>query len=93
MVSIFLCQKGPEYNEARHYDFLCRVYEHAYLARGINCTFVALIPKVDGAATFSEYKPISMVGCIYKILAKILRKVLPSMIGEALEENRFLMGS
>lgn len=63
--------------------FFAEFYEHANLARGINCTFIALIPKVDGATTFSEYRPISMVGCIYKILAKVLRQVLPSMIGEA----------
>lgn len=66
--------------------FFVEFYEHASFAKGINCTFVALVPKVEGASTFSEFRPISMVGCVYKILAKVLankfRKVLPEIIGE-----------
>lgn len=67
-------------------NFFADFYDHATLARGINCTFITLIPKVDGASCFKEFRPISMVGCIYKILAKVLanrlRKVLPTIIGE-----------
>lgn len=68
-------------------SFLADFYEHATLARGINCTFIALIPKIEGASFFNEFRPINMVGCLYKILAKVLanrfKRVLPSIIGEA----------
>lgn len=67
--------------------FFEEFYEHANLAIGINSTFITLIPKTEEASCFKEYRPISMVGCVYKILAKVLanrvRKVLPSIIGEA----------
>lgn len=52
-----------------------------------------MIPKVEGAAELKDFRPISMVGCIYKIIAKImairLKKVMPSSIGET--QSAFIM--
>lgn len=66
--------------------FFAEFFDHASIPKGINCTFIALIPKVDGPSCFNEFRPISMVGCIYKILSKVLanrlRKVLPNIIGD-----------
>lgn len=79
-------------------NFFADFYDHATLARGINCTFITLIPKVDGASCFKEFRPISMVGCIYKILAKVLanrlRKGLPTINSGSFcgGGNRFWMG-
>lgn len=48
----------------------------------------------DSASSFSEFRPISMVGCIYKLLSKVLanrfKLVLPSIIGEA--QSVFISG-
>lgn len=56
--------------------------------------FVALIPKVDGANSFKEFRLISMVGWLYKLLSKVLanrfKKVLPSFVGET--QAAFLNG-
>lgn len=56
--------------------FFADFYEHGNLARGINCTFITLIPKKDGANCFGDFRPISMVGFVYKILAKVLANTL-----------------
>ncbi|XP_058198316.1 uncharacterized protein LOC131313831 [Rhododendron vialii] len=65
----------------------CKFHVNARFTKGINFTFVALIPKVDCPSSFREYRPISMVGWIYKILSKLLvnrlRVHIPSVIGEA----------
>ena len=57
------------------------------LVKGLNATFLALIPKVEGPTSFQEYRPISMVGWVYKLLAKVLaarlKRVLPSVISES----------
>lgn len=55
--------------------------------------WVALIPKIEGAVELKDYRPIGMVGCIYKIIAKILalriKKVMPSLVGET--QTAFVM--
>ena len=55
-----------------------------YLPRGCNASFITLVPKKANPSKLNEFRPISLVGCIYKILSKVLanrlRKVLPSVI-------------
>lgn len=61
-------------------------YENGSLPRGSNASFIVLIPKKDKPVSLKDYRPISLIGCIYKIIAKILAKrlakVLPSVISE-----------
>jgi hypothetical protein len=40
--------------------------------RSLNATFLALIPKIHGVVDPKDFRPITMVGSIYKIIAKIL---------------------
>lgn len=47
-------------------------FESGSLPKFVNTTWVALIPKVEGASSVSEYIPISMVGCIYKVNLPLL---------------------
>ena len=52
--------------------------------KSLNATFLALIPKKVGAVEVKDFRPISLVSGLYKILAKILanrlRLVLPKII-------------
>jgi len=38
----------------------------------LNSTFIALIPKKADAQNIKDYRPISLVGCMYKLLSKVL---------------------
>lgn len=49
-------------------DFHC----NKRLPKGINATFISLIPKVNSHQRLHDFRPISLVGCMYKVLAKIL---------------------
>jgi len=53
-----------------------------------------LIAKKDNPSNLNEFRPISLVGCVYKILSKImanrLKKVLPSIID--VNQSTFLSG-
>jgi len=53
---------------------------------GCNASFIALVPKVRDPMQLDQYRAISLVGALYKIIAKVLscriRKVLPSVIDE-----------
>ena len=62
--------------------------------KSLNATFLALIPKKVGAVEVKDFRPISVVSGMYKILAKILanrlRLVLPKIISSS--QNAFVHG-
>ncbi|GAU26985.1 hypothetical protein TSUD_290350 [Trifolium subterraneum] len=58
------------------------------LEEGLNSTFIALIPKVDNPQHMNDCRPISLVGSLYKIMAKVLANRLRLVIGSAISESR-----
>ncbi|GKV24110.1 hypothetical protein SLEP1_g33762 [Rubroshorea leprosula] len=68
--------------------------EQGRLVRGSNASFITLIPKVENPQRIEEYRPISLIGVMYKIIAKLLanrlRKVLDKVIGE--QQMAFIKG-
>jgi hypothetical protein len=58
------------------------------LTKGINSTFIALIPKVDSPQRLNDFRPISLVGSLYKILAKLLANRLRMVIGSVISETQ-----
>lgn len=48
------------------------LHEHRMLLKGLNSSFVALIPKKDNPTSLVDFRPISLIGSVYKILAKVL---------------------
>ncbi|GMP82792.1 hypothetical protein CsSME_00036950 [Camellia sinensis var. sinensis] len=67
-------------------QFFKEFHDYGKLVSGVNNSFITLIPKVDCPISISDYRPISLIGSIYKILAKVLanrlKKVVPKVIGE-----------
>ncbi|GJW89035.1 RNA-directed DNA polymerase, eukaryota, reverse transcriptase zinc-binding domain protein [Tanacetum coccineum] len=53
-----------------------------------NSTFIALIPKIHDAKTIKDFRPISLIGSIYKIIAKILANRLSLVIPDLINEVR-----
>uniref|UniRef100_A0A2N9I908 Reverse transcriptase domain-containing protein n=1 Tax=Fagus sylvatica TaxID=28930 RepID=A0A2N9I908_FAGSY len=51
-------------------------YQYGTFAKSLNATFVVLIPKKAGAIEMKDFRPISLVGSMYKIISKILDSVL-----------------
>ncbi|KAL9672015.1 hypothetical protein QQ045_009589 [Rhodiola kirilowii] len=64
--------------------FITEFCENGRLSKGINKTFIALIPKTASPQQFDDFRPISLVNSMYKILSKCLAKrlsvVLPHLI-------------
>lgn len=54
--------------------------------KSLNSTFIFLIPKKDGANEFKDFRPISLEGCIYKLIAKVLDRRLSKILGEVIRE-------
>jgi len=68
--------------------FLTEFHRNGRLAKGINNTFIALIPKVDSPQRLNDFRPISLVGSMYKILAKVLACRLRSVIGSVVSDTQ-----
>ncbi|GAU45582.1 hypothetical protein TSUD_273820 [Trifolium subterraneum] len=62
-------------------------HRNGRLTKGLNATFIALIPKVESPQRLNDFRPISLVGSLYKIMAKVLgnrlRLVMDSVISES----------
>ena len=75
---------GPDGFTTAFYHHCWRVVEKDVLAvfeeffqrckfkKSLNATFIALIPKKNDASNIRDFHPISLVGSVYKILAKVL---------------------
>ena len=68
--------------------FLVEFHRNERLTKGINSTFIALIPKVESLQRLNDFRPISLVGSMYKILAKVLANRLRSIIGSVISDSQ-----
>lgn len=75
-------------------DFFKEFHRKGVLPKAFVASFITLIPKNDNPQGLGEYRPICLIGSIYKILAKVLanriKKVLVSLISEC--QSAFLGG-
>ncbi|RVW89949.1 Transposon TX1 uncharacterized 149 kDa protein [Vitis vinifera] len=62
--------------------------------RSVNSTFLVLVPKKGGAEDLRDYRPISLVGGLYKILAKVLANRLKKVVSKVMSssQNAFVEG-
>lgn len=61
-------------------DYMKEFERSACIPRGCNSSFFTLIPKVNDPLTIGDFRPISLIGCQYKILAKVLANRLAQVI-------------
>jgi len=69
--------------------FISEFHKNGILSRGINTTFIALIPKADNPQRLNVFRPIALVGSLYKILSKVLANWLRTVIGRMISETQF----
>ncbi|CAJ2673682.1 unnamed protein product [Trifolium pratense] len=68
--------------------FISEFHRNGRLTKGLNATFIALIPKVDSPQRLNDFRPISLVGSLYKILAKVLANRLRVVMGSVISESQ-----
>nr|GEZ55020.1 RNA-directed DNA polymerase, eukaryota, reverse transcriptase zinc-binding domain protein [Tanacetum cinerariifolium] len=56
------------------------------IPNGCNSCFIVLIPKVPDANLVKDFRPISLIGSMYKIIAKILANRLVGVLGDIVNE-------
>ncbi|GJW46513.1 transposon TX1, partial [Tanacetum coccineum] len=69
-------------------------WDNMEISKGCNASFVTIIPKVADPIGLGDFRPISLIGCYYKIIAKMLaervKRVVGIVVGEA--QNAFIKG-
>ena len=74
--------------------FLDEFHVNGIFPKDCNESFIALISKVNDPQNLNEYRPISLIGCVYKIVAKLLankmKKVMPDIIDK--RQSAFIGG-
>ena len=65
-------------------------HEHGRFVRSLNSTFLVLVPKKRDVEDLRDYRPISLVGGLYKLLANRLKQVVGKVVFSS--QNVFIEG-
>ena len=67
-------------------------FETGEFVKSLNTTFLVLMPKKGGAEELKDFRPVSLVGSLYKLIAKVLanrfKRVMHGLINRA--QNAFV---
>jgi hypothetical protein len=69
-------------------------HAHNKFVRSLNATFIVLIPKKPGAIDLKDFRPISLVSRVYKIIVKVLVNRLKRVVDKVISnpQNAFVKG-
>ena len=74
--------------------FFDHFHRSSEFERSLNASFLSLIPKKNNVVIIKDFRPISLVGNVYKLLFKVLanklKRVLDKFISES--QNSFVGG-
>jgi len=68
--------------------FLAEFHRNGKLSKRVNSTFIALILKVTSPQRLNDFWTISLVGCLYKVLAKVFANRLCCVIGSVVYDSQ-----
>ncbi|GKB46521.1 RNA-directed DNA polymerase, eukaryota [Tanacetum coccineum] len=72
--------------ESDVYDVVRYFFTYHDIPKGCNSSFIALIPKIPDANLVKDFRPISLVGSLCKIIAKIMANHLVGVLGDIVSE-------
>ena len=62
-------------------------HDQGKFVKSINASFLVLIPKKGGVEDLKDFRPISLVGSLYKLLAKVLANRLKKVMGQIMSKS------
>ncbi|GJY15802.1 RNA-directed DNA polymerase, eukaryota, reverse transcriptase zinc-binding domain protein [Tanacetum coccineum] len=87
--SLELAQKAKSVLE---YDVVVAAnhfFTHGFCRKGGNSSFIVLIQKTQDAQLVKDFRPLSQIGSLYKIIAKILVNHLVIVMGDLVNEVQY----
>ena len=86
--------RSLEFEWSLNASFLSHFHRSLEFEWSLNASFLSLISKKNNALNIKDFRPISLVGSVYKLLSKVLanrlRRVLDKLISES--QNSFVGG-
>ncbi|GKA74316.1 RNA-directed DNA polymerase, eukaryota [Tanacetum coccineum] len=61
-------------------------FTHGFCSKGCNSSFIALIPKTHDSKLVKDFRPISLIGSLYKIITNILANRFVIVMGNLVNE-------
>ena len=76
------------------FQFFFFFFNNAQFEKSLNATFISLIPKKSDVVEVRDFRPISLIGEVYKIIAKVLSNKLKMVLGDIVHksQNAFVKG-
>ncbi|KAJ9686325.1 hypothetical protein PVL29_015292 [Vitis rotundifolia] len=73
-------------------EMFMEFHEQNSFLRSLNNTFLVLLPKKGGAEDLGDFRPISLLGGLYKLLAKVLANRIKKVVGKVIssDQNAFV---
>nr|GEY38630.1 RNA-directed DNA polymerase, eukaryota, reverse transcriptase zinc-binding domain protein [Tanacetum cinerariifolium] len=62
------------------------LFLHGEIPKGGNSSFITLIPKVPNANMVKDFRHISLIGSLYKVIAKVLANCLVTVLDDIVDE-------
>ncbi|KAL5715982.1 hypothetical protein ACHQM5_017730 [Ranunculus cassubicifolius] len=67
-------------------EILRELQDNQFINWRLNNSFITLVPKIEGEKTVGDYRPISLISGIYKIISKVLASRLKTVMPELVSE-------
>ncbi|GJZ89687.1 hypothetical protein Tco_0661469 [Tanacetum coccineum] len=61
-------------------------FNYEKFSKGGNFSFIALIPKTSDAKMVKDFRQITLIGSLYKIIAKILANRIVTVLGDIVDD-------
>ena len=74
--------------EGRGYGFFRDFHERDKFVKSLNATFLVLVPNKGGVEDLKDFRPINLMGSLYKLLANKIKKEMGKVISES--QNAFV---
>ena len=84
--SMVFWQFSWEFMKIEMMNFFRDFYESSCFVRNLNSTFLVLISKKGGPKDLRDFRPISLVGGLYKWLAKVLANRLKGVLDKVISK-------
>ena len=68
--------------------FFRNFHSQSVFEKSLNATFLCLIPKKSNAVNIIDFRPISLVGSLYKLLAKVLAHRLQGVLVKQISDSQ-----